>query len=101
MALRGEVVDLSRADFLHEPAEAIGVGEIAVMQMQPSVGFVGVAVEMVEATGVEARGAANDAVNLVTLGEQELGEVAAILSGDASDERDLGGCGRLGHRVIA
>jgi hypothetical protein len=43
-------------------------------------------VEVVDAVGVEQRAAALDAVHLVALVEQELGEVGAVLAGDAGDE---------------
>jgi len=46
---------------------------------------------MVDAVGVEERGAALDAVDLVALLEQELGEVRAVLAGDAGDECFLPG----------
>ena len=45
--------------------------------------------EVVDAPGVERRRAANDPVHLVALVEQELGEVGAVLAGDAGDERPL------------
>jgi hypothetical protein len=41
---------------------------------------------VVDARGVEEGAAAFDAVDLVSLGEQELGEVGAVLSGDSGDE---------------
>jgi len=59
------------------------------VQDQAPVGLVRVLVQVVDALRVEARGAALDAVHLVALGEQELGEVGAILAGDAGDERDF------------
>jgi hypothetical protein len=48
-------------------------------------GFVRVAVQVVDAVGVEERRAALDAVHLVALVEQELGEIGAVLAGDAGD----------------
>jgi hypothetical protein len=38
---------------------------------------------MVDAAGVEGGGAALEAVDVVAAGEEELGEVGAILAGDA------------------
>ena len=63
-----------------------GVGEVAVVQDEAAVRLVRVLVEVVDALGVEGRGAALDAVDLVALGEQELGEVGAVLAGDAGDQ---------------
>jgi hypothetical protein len=45
-----------------------------------------VLVDVVDAFGVEARGATDDAVHLVALPEQELGEVRAVLARDSGDE---------------
>jgi hypothetical protein len=46
-------------------------------------------VEMVDAVGVEQGCPALDAVHLVALVEQELGEIGAVLSGDAGDQGDF------------
>ena len=50
-------------------------------------------VQVVDALGVERRGAALDAVDLVALGEQELGEVGPVLA-VAGDEGFFHGEGR-------
>ena len=48
--------------------------------------FVRILIEMIDAVGVEQRGAALDAVDFVALAQQELGEVGAVLASDAGDE---------------
>ena len=58
--------------------------------MKRTVLLVRILVEVVDAVGVEERRAALDAVHLVALVEQELGEVGAVLAGDAGDQCDLG-----------
>ena len=55
------------------------------------VGFVGVLVEVVDAGGVEQRRPAPDAVHDVAFAEQQLGEIGAVLAGNAGDQ------GRLSH----
>jgi hypothetical protein len=45
-----------------------------------------VLVQVVDAVGVEERGAALDAVDFVALAQQEFGKVGAVLAGDAGDE---------------
>ena len=45
-----------------------------------------VLVQMVNAVGIEKRGAALDAMHFVTLREQESSEVGAVLAGDAGDK---------------
>ncbi len=86
VGLGGEVVDLVGLDLLHDVDERGGVGHVAVVEDEVGVGIVGVFVDVVDAGGVEERAAALDAVDLVSLGEQELGEVGAVLSGDSCDE---------------
>ena len=57
--------------------------------MKLLVRLVRILVEVLDAAGVERRRAALDAVDVVALVEQQLGEIGAVLSGDAGDERDL------------
>ena len=49
-------------------------------------GLVRILVDVVEPLGVEARRAADEAVHLVTFGEQKLGEIRTVLAGDARDQ---------------
>ncbi len=56
------------------------------MQDQAAVRFVRVLVEMIDAVGVEQRRTALDAVHFVTLAEQKLGKIGAVLAGDAGDQ---------------
>ena len=75
VGLGAEVVDLVGADLGDDVAEVGAVGEVAVVQEQRHVLAVGVAVEVVDTAGVEGGRTADDAVDLVALGEEELGEV--------------------------
>jgi hypothetical protein len=52
-----------------------GIGQITEMEKQPCIRLVGIAIEMVDPAGVEAAGSSYDAVNLVPLLKQQLGEV--------------------------
>jgi hypothetical protein len=45
---------------------------------------------MFDAVGVEGRGAADDAVNVVTFIQKQFGQVGTILAGDAGDEGAFG-----------
>ena len=60
------------------------------MQGQPGAAEMGVVVEMVDAIGVEEAGAPHQAVDFVAFREQELGNIGAVLPGNAGD-------GALGH----
>ena len=89
MGLRAEVVDLVGLDLLDDVDEGRGVGEVAVVEDEVRVGLVRVLVEVVDAGGIEERRTAFDAMDFVALGEEELGEVGAVLAGDAGDESFL------------
>jgi len=58
------------------------------MQKKPHSRFVRIAIERVDASRIERRGAALHAVNDVALVEQELRQIRAVLSGHAGDEGD-------------
>ena len=94
VALRTQVVDLVRLGFLHDADQVAAVAEVAVVQVKAGVVNVRVLVDVVHALGVELAAAALDAVHDVALFQQQLGEVRAVLAGDAGDEGDFGlGCG--------
>ena len=82
VALSAQVVDLLGLDCPQDPDQAVLVHEVAVMQAQP-------VPDRVDAPGIERAAAAHQAVNLVALLEQQLGEIAAILASDAGDQDPL------------
>jgi hypothetical protein len=57
--------------------------QVGVVEDEPPVCLVGPLVEVLDPRGVERRGAADDAVDLVALLQQEVGEAGAVLAGDA------------------
>jgi hypothetical protein len=79
VALGGQVVDLGRLDRLERAREAVLVDEVAVVQRQP-------VADVVDPPGVERAAAADEAVDLVPFFQQQLRQVAAVLTGDAGDE---------------
>lgn len=87
VTLRGEVVHFVRLDVVDEPHEVRAVRKIAVMQEHPHVVDVGILIEIFDPARVERAGAADEAVNLIALAQQQLREVAAVLSGDTGDQR--------------
>jgi hypothetical protein len=89
VALRAEVVDLGRVNEPQRAIERRRVVQVSVVEEQAPVGDVRVLVEMIDAARVEGGRASDDAVDLVTLLEQELGQVGAVLPGDAGDQRTL------------
>ena len=86
MALGAKVVDFVRPDLLEEVGERARNGKIAVVEIDPSLGVVEVLVEMVDPVRVEGAGPADEPVDLVTLPEQEFGQIRSVLAGDARDQ---------------
>ena len=95
--LGGEIVDLVRLRLLHNADEIGRIGGIAVMHEERDARLVRIMVQVIDAPGIERRRTALDAVHDIALGEQEFGEIGAVLAGDAGDQRAL--LGRLRHRV--
>jgi hypothetical protein len=77
MALGGKVVNLVGLDLLDDPDHVRRVGKVAIMKKKACAGGVRVDVKMVDAACVEERRTTLDAVDLVALPEQELGQVGA------------------------
>ena len=91
MALRAEVINFVGLGFLHDARQVAGVGQVAVVQAKARVIDMRIFVNVIHALGVEQAGAPLDAVYHVALVEQELGEVRAVLPGDAGDQGYLAG----------
>jgi hypothetical protein len=91
--LGGEVVDLVGEDGVERLAEGRGVGEVGVVEPQRRARGgghgVGVVVDVVQPLRVEVGGAADEAVHLVPLAEEQLRQVAPVLPRDARDQRHL------------
>ena len=81
MALRSQVIHLTRLDLVYELHQTGGVGEVAVVQLEVLALFEGqrVLVEVPDPGCVEGTGAADDAVHLVTFREEQLGKVGTVL----------------------
>ncbi len=86
MALRGEVVNFVRLQLVNQFHQVDRVAQVAVVQKHPHAVDVRIGIKMIDARGVKGAGAPDDAVNFVALFEQQVRQVAAILSGDASNE---------------
>jgi hypothetical protein len=87
MGLRAEVVDLRRPDLGQQAAQPVGVGEVAVVQEEARL-LMGVEVQVIDPLGAERRGAADHPVDLIVLGQQQLGQVRTVLPGDTGDQRN-------------
>ena len=86
MALRGEVIYLVRFRLLDQ-ADQIGcIRQIAVVKEKRRFVLMGILVEGVHPFGVEGRGAALDAMNIIAFSKQQAGEIGSVLTCDAGDE---------------
>ena len=85
-ALRGEVVDLVRLRGAQRLLQRGLVEQVGLQQLDA-------ARQVRDALERLGARAAHDAVDLVALVEQQLGEVRAVLAGDSGDERAAGGHG--------
>ena len=88
--LRAQVVDLVGHGFLEHAAQPCRRRDRR-NEATGGARLVRVLVDVVEAFRVERARAADHAVDLVALREQQLGQVGAVLPGDAGDERALHG----------
>ena len=74
------------AHLAEDAGEVRAVGQIAIVQAETRVLDMRILVDVIDALGVEERGAALDAVDFVAFFEQEFREIGTVLSGDAGDE---------------
>src|SRR5262249_26684495 len=94
VALRAQIVDLVRTDGPQQPVHRRGVTEIAVVKILRTGGPGGgacVLEQMVDAGPIQRAGAAHEPVDFVSLLEEKLRQVRAVLPGDPGDERLPGG----------
>ena len=84
--LSAEVVNFVGLELVEEFHHLHGIGEIAVVEVEFDAVDVRVAVKVIDPAGVKGGSAANHAVDLVALGEQELSEIRTVLPRDAGDK---------------
>ena len=89
MAHRGQVVDLVGLHLLDDAHQAGEVGQVAVVQHEVAVIDMRILIEMVDPVGVEQAAAALEAMHLVALAQQQLGQIGAVLPAHTGDERNF------------
>ena len=98
-----QVIDFVGLYLLDDFGEVQRVGHVAVVEDEALAVHMGVLVEVVDAFGVERRGAAFDAVHEVSFFEQELGQIGSVLTGNPGNQRNFchtsGYCIPFGQRV--
>ena len=95
MAHRGQVVDLVGLHLVDQVDQPDPVGHVTEVQEEPRLGVVRVLVDGVDPARVEGGRPTHQTVDLVALGEQQLGQVGPVLPRDPRDQ------GLLHHRHIA
>ena len=86
VALRAEMIDFIRFQIVEQFHQINRVRQIAVMEEQPDPVDVRVNIKMIDARGVECAGAADNSVHLVAFFDQQIGQITAVLAGNAGDE---------------
>ena len=69
MALCSEIINFIRLDSLHQSHNIAAIGHVAIMQEEIDAFFVRVDINIVNAFGVERRGAAFHAMDFIAFGQ--------------------------------
>jgi hypothetical protein len=85
VALSREVVHLVGLNLAHQPGQIAAISQVAVVQVQVVLEAVRIGINPLQPRRVERGGATDDAVNLVPLLEEQLGEVRPILTSNTSN----------------
>ena len=80
------MVNLLRQDLVDDLLDGAAIRQITVMEVEARAFAMRILIDGADSSGVEGGGAADDAVDLVTLAQQKFREVGAILAGDSGDE---------------
>ena len=80
MTLGAEVINLIRLHLLDDPNQIGAVCEVAVVKHQARSIFVRVLIEMIDPAGIEAARSPLDTMHLITLLQQQLRQIAAVLA---------------------
>ena len=89
MGLGGPMRYLVGFDLFDDVNQAGGISQVAVVQDEITIRFVGTLVNMIDPIGVEQRGSPLDAMNLIPLLKQKFCQILAVLPGDSVDQRFL------------
>src|SRR5882724_1049017 len=89
VALRAQMIDLVRLQFVKKLHKIHRVAEVSVMQKQSHTVYVWISVKMINSRGVKRAGAADNPVNFIPFLKQQIGQITSILASNAGDERPL------------
>jgi hypothetical protein len=71
---------------IEEIVHLLGIGQVPIVEKEPDIRQMRVLIEMIDPAAVEAARAADEAVHLVTLVEEEFGQIRAVLAGDSREQ---------------
>ncbi len=86
MTLRRKIVDFVGTDLLNQADQVGCVGDVAMVQEKANSRLMGIPIQMVDSRGIEKGCSPFYAMDDISLFEQELGQVRAILAGHSSDQ---------------
>ena len=86
MALRAEIVDFVRLEFMQDRRKRATVREVGVMEKEPIIGFMEILKNMIDTIGIETRSTALEAMNFIAFFEEKLGQIRAVLTCATGDQ---------------
>jgi hypothetical protein len=78
-----EIVNFIGLDLVDQTIQMSGVCQVTVMETEMSLSLVRIRVDVIQTISVEIGRPSEDAMHLIALGEQKLGEVGPILPRDS------------------
>ena len=89
MRLGAKVINFVRPSLFQHLVDRGSVTQIAVLKVQPDVGFVRILIDVIDTGRVEGRRSADHSPHFVSLRQQKLREIGAILPRDTRNQRRL------------
>jgi hypothetical protein len=86
MALGSQTIDFVRLNIVDQMAELPGIAQVSIVEKKTGPGFMRVDIQMVNAPGIEGAGPAHQTMHFVPLGQEKLGQITAVLSGDPGNQ---------------
>ena len=85
VTLGAEVVDLVGLEVVDEIGQLLRIGQIPIMEKETDVREMLIVIKVIDPAAVKAARAADEAVDLVSFSEEELGKIRTILARDAGN----------------
>lgn len=89
MTLRGEIVDFIRRQTVNQIEDPFRAAQISIVQQEPCIFLVRILINVIDALRVERTGASNHSMHLISMGQEQLRQVGAVLPRDACNQRTL------------